>query len=462
MTHLLARAFGLNAWTHRIPSALMGLVCVALVYALGRRFWGVRAGRWAALVFATGTQWLYIHGARTGEMDSTLMAAWLGALLLAMLARDRPAALWGCALVVGLAGLVKHLAYIAPVGGTVILWWIMSGDWRVIGLPRMVGAALLALVIPIPWHAAQIARHGMDFVNGYLGREVVERVSRDYKGTYGWAFYLSVLKDGMFPWSFALPFAVYRAVRSHLGGPTLFLLVLAAGMVGGLLVAQGDLSWYVMPVLPLLSLLIGRWVAELEPGTEFRIAWGLVALALALSPSNVMIWDVHHRFAIEGMIGADVGGVLQGAAPWWPQVVVAVVMLVVLVFAGRRPSGRAIVLGVFVAFAAVHAALPLRTAFDRADLDLLSEELARAPGIEAGVIWVAPGSELAAWGIGVDNSVSWIFLERAADEVTVVESLADRDPRLWCVVRAKDLEDHAPRPGALRRGDWLALPPEPR
>ena len=43
-----------------------------------------------------------------------------------------------------------------------------------------------------------------------------------------------------------------------------------------------------------------------------------VALALALSPSNVMIWDVHHRFAIEGMIGADVGGVLQGAAPWWP------------------------------------------------------------------------------------------------------------------------------------------------
>ena len=38
MTHALARVFGLDAWTHRIPSAVMGLVCVALVWALGRRF----------------------------------------------------------------------------------------------------------------------------------------------------------------------------------------------------------------------------------------------------------------------------------------------------------------------------------------------------------------------------------------------------------------------------------------
>jgi 4-amino-4-deoxy-L-arabinose transferase-like glycosyltransferase len=448
-SHLLARAFGLSAWTLRVPSALMGLVALALVLALGRRFYGAAASRWAALVFITSTQFLYIHGVRSGEMEATLIAGWLGAIYLAALARERPRMLWACAVVVGLVGLVKHLAYIAPVGATVLLWLAMSGDWRAVGLKRIAGALLLAVVIPIPWHATQIARHGMDFVNGYLGREVVERVSRDYKGGYGWFFYLSVIKDGMFPWSLVLPFALFGSVRSGLRGPTAFLLALAAVMVGGLLVAQGDLSWYVMPVLPVLALLIGRWLAGLGGSTTFAAVWGLVAVGLAISPSNVMTWDVHRRFAIEGLIGSDLAGVLQGAAVWWPQLVASAAVLVGVgfVLVGRRVPGRVIVLGAFGAFAILHAALPLRTAFVRADLDLLAEELALQPGIDAGANWVTPHIEGVVWG--VDNSVSWVFVERVAGDVFVIESVHRRDPALWCLVREVDLEntpvpDHAP------------------
>jgi 4-amino-4-deoxy-L-arabinose transferase-like glycosyltransferase len=459
-SHLLARAFGLNAWTSRIPSGLMGLVALGLVVALGRRFYGVAASRWAALVFITCTQFLYIHGVRSGEMESTLIAGWLGAIYLAALARERPRMLWACAVVVGLVGLVKHLAYIAPVGATVLLWLAMSGDWRTVGIKRIAGALLLAVMIPIPWHAAQIARHGMDFVNGYLGREVVERVSRDYKGGYGWFFYLSVIKDGMFPWSLPLPFALVAGVRSGFRGPTAFLLVLAAVMVGGLLIAQGDLSWYVMPVLPVLALLVGRWLAAVPTARTFAFVWGIIGLVLAVSPSNVMIWDVHRRFAIEGLIGSDVAGVLQGAQMWWPQIVVALLMLAGagIVFAGREAAGRRVTLGAFAVFAIVHAALPLRTAFQRMDLDLLAEEVAIQPGIDAGANWVTPHIEGVVWG--VDNSVSWVFVERAAGDVFIIESVDQRDPSLWCLVREIDAGGVAIPGDALRVGDWLALPPE--
>jgi 4-amino-4-deoxy-L-arabinose transferase-like glycosyltransferase len=317
MSHLLALGFGQNPWTLRIPSALMGLAGLAIVLALGRRHYGLAASRWAGLVFLTSTQFLYIHGARSGEMDSTLIAFWWGALLAAMLARERPAALWWCGVLVGLAGLVKHVAYVAPVGATVLLWLLMSGDVRAIGWRRILLAGLLAAAIALPWHLVQIARHGMEFVNGYLGREVVERVADDYQGSYGWAFYLSVIKDGMFVWSLLLPFAVVSAVRAwraEVGSR--FLLVIAAFMVGGLMATQGDLSWYVMPVLPALALLVGRWIPRSMPW-----AWAVIALVLALSPSNVLVWDVHERFAIEGLIRGDLLGVLQGSAVWWPQFV---------------------------------------------------------------------------------------------------------------------------------------------
>ena len=199
----------------------------------------------------------------------------------------RPAALWACAFLVGLSGLVKHLAYVGPVAATVLGWWALRGDLRAIGARRLLLAGVLVAVVALPWHVLQVVRHGMDFVNGYLGREVVERVSRDYKGTYGWAFYLSVIKDGMFVWSLLLPFAVVSAVRAwraEVGSR--FLLVIAAFMVGGLMATQGDLSWYVMPVLPALALLVGRWIPRSTPW-----AWALIALVFALSPSNVLVWS---------------------------------------------------------------------------------------------------------------------------------------------------------------------------
>jgi len=459
MTHLLARVFGLSPWTLRIPSALMGLICTGLVLALGRRFHGPAAARWAALVFLTSTQWLYIHGARSGEMESTLLAFWLAALLAATMASRRPRALWWCAAFVGLAGLVKHLAYIAPVGATVLLWFVISGDHRVIGWRRLLQAGSIAVAITVPWHAIQVMRHGMDFVDGYLGREVVERVASDYGGSYGWPFYLSVIKDGMFPWSLVLPVAAVELWRRRMSTNTAtrFLLVWTGFMIGGLMITQGDLSWYVMPALPALSLLVGWSLVGCDVRRGCAAAFLVIGLALAASPTNVMVWNVHEHFAIEGLIRTDLFGVFQGAAPWWPQVAVAGMMLVgvVMWFGGRARIGRQITLAVFAGFALVHAALPLRTAFTRSDIDLFSEELALESRISGGVVSVLPTVE-------DDSSVIYVHLERAAGNVEVVKDLSRRDPDRWCVIRREDLGEFELPEGSLVHDNWVGLPPETR
>jgi hypothetical protein len=168
-----------------------------------------------------------------------------------------------------------------------------------------------------------------------------------------------------------------------------------------------------------------------------------------------MVWDVHEHFAIEGLIGGDLLGVLQGAAPWWPQVAVAGMMLVGVVvwLGGRARIGRQITLAVFAGFALVQATLPLRTAFTRSDIDLFTEELALEPRINKGVVAVLPG-------IQAENSVIWAHLERAANKVEVVEDLSFRDPGRWCVIRRLDPGEFELPEGSLVRGDWAGIPPE--
>ena len=181
----------------------------------------------------------------------------------------------------------------------------------------------------------------------------------------------------------------------------------------------------------------------------------MIGLALAASPSDVMVWNVHEHFAIEGLIRTDLFGVFQGAAPWWPQVAVAGMLLVgvVMWFGGRVRIGRQITLAVFAGFALVHVALPLRTAFTRSEIDLFSEELALESWISGGVVSVLPTVE-------DDSSVIYVHLERAAGNVEVVDDLSGRDPDRWCVIRREDLGEFELPEGSLVHDNWIGLPPE--
>ena len=236
-----------------------------------------------------------------------------------------------------------------------------------------------------------------------------------------------------------------------------FLLVWIGFMIGGLMITQGDLSWYVMPALPALSLLVGWTMSRCDTRRGYAAVFLAIGLVLAVSPSNDMIWDVHQHFAIEGLIGGDLFGVLQGTAPWWPQVAVAGMMLVGVIvwLGGRARIGRQITFAVFAGFALVHAALPLRTAFTRSEIDLFTERLVLEPRISNGAVAVLPG-------IQADNSVTWVHLERAAGDVEIVEDLSFRDPDRWCVVRREDLGEFELPEGTLLHGIWIALPPEIR
>ena len=89
---------------------------------------------------------------------------------------------------------------------------------------------LVFAAVCAPWYIYMYFAHGADFVNTFLGIHNVLRATVSEHAQWDvWYFYLGIYFIGMFPWSFALPLALYRVwrIRPDIDVRTLFLLVWA-------------------------------------------------------------------------------------------------------------------------------------------------------------------------------------------------------------------------------------------
>ena len=386
----LGAVFGVDEWTVRLPSALAGLGAIAALLWLGRLLYGVTAARWAALVLLTSTQFLYHHCARTGEMDSSLLLVWILAVCFALKVRD-DARWWIASLVcVGLAGMVKHAFYVVPVGGVALATLLLDGRWKRIPASIWALALLAFTVVLVPWHALMLARHGADFADVYFAREVGERVAVHAERGSAWVFFASVIKDGLFPWSLLLPFALlWFTLHEDDRRPGFLLLLWAVPMVAGPAAARFDLAWYALPALPALALLVGRWLSRTVIPVWMALTVGVLVL---LFPSNVMEFDALDTGAIFGMIGARTLGTLRGTVPWWPQILLGAITLVAALAYAKTPRRRRVaILGAWTAFAVLHAGVPLRHWNVRSDVETLVDRvLERAEPGDRFVALLAP------------------------------------------------------------------------
>lgn len=370
----LGAVVGVNEWTVRLPSALAAIGVIIALMALARQFFDAATGRWAAVVLLTSTQFLYHHCGRTGEMDSALLLAWVLAVLFAAKA-DEDARWWIASLAcVGVAGMVKHAFYVVPVGGVACATLVLTGAWRRVDVRTWWLAVAALAVVVVPWHVAMIARHGDVFVDTYFGREVAGRVVEHVERGHRWLFYPSVIEDGLFPWAYLLPFALIFWPRDVNPRVPWILGIWAVPMIVGPAFAQLDLAWYALPALPAIALVLGRWLST----TSWPPWLGLVSgVLLLLSPSNVMQWNVFDTRAIMGMVGASTFGALRGVELWGPQVAVGGFVVIASLRLWKAPAcaRRGWILRAWVAFALLHAAVPLRDAFTTSAVETLVQRV---------------------------------------------------------------------------------------
>ena len=306
--------FGPTAFAVRFPSAVAGLLLVALLLYWGRRDWGTyMVGAVAAVYVLGNAEFMSSHGLRTGDFDALLTL-----LLTAQLCfiagyaerRDRPSLLlFGLALL--LAGWTKGIAgclFLPGIG----LWLLGPSRLRLLARPMLYVVGLLALLLIFAYYPLR------ELVDpGYLdlvwNNELGGRFGRSNEGHTGpWYFYLDALffDEG----SLYLNLLLLPALLPLLHRPssaTRLVAVVAITYLVVITVSATKIFWYKSPLLPLLGLLLGagaeRWWRGFRTGERPRaesLGFGVLLLVAAFFALRVTWRQAHLHLPLRNFTAA--------------------------------------------------------------------------------------------------------------------------------------------------------------
>jgi 4-amino-4-deoxy-L-arabinose transferase-like glycosyltransferase len=296
-TAIAFTAFGQHAWTVRLWPALSGMLGLLLTFALGRRLYDQRAALLAVLVQASAL--LYVALAHIATLDMGLSLGLQIALsALALLVQPPPQrAASGAPLLLGvgvaLAVMSKGLVGILIPGAVALLYMLIHRDWRLLLRAQPWWTLIALLLLAAPWFVLVSARNPefphfffiFQHFQRYLNRAEFDR----YQPVW---FFLPVLALGFLPWTTLLPAALRQAWQAARAGDraSSLLLLWAAFVLLFFSLSQSKLVPYILPMLPALSLLTGRAIAQLPPRRFAMHLRAVAAFAAAIAALVLLLW----------------------------------------------------------------------------------------------------------------------------------------------------------------------------
>lgn len=343
------KLFGVTEYAARLPSAL----CALGLAAATASFVGPRLGPGSAQIVL----WVLASALGPALIGRAATADALLGLLIALAAFD----LWRClepgadaqaqrsalrrsAVWIGLGLLAKGPVALLIPGSSALLWVLGSppAERRTL-LARLMGDPMAwawLVVVAAPWYVYALVRHGWAFVDGFLLRHNLERLTGPLEGHSGGPLYFLVaLPLLLLPWS-PLLWSLLRGARRLWQEPLARYLLGWAGFVVAFFSAAGTkLPHYVLyGVVPLAILLAQRLsqgltrthVAAVAVGVTLLVAAALASpgLAQALAPPGDAFWRAR--------LTPATGTWLPDVEPW----LIAAAALSMLGWVWLQPRGR--------------------------------------------------------------------------------------------------------------------------
>jgi 4-amino-4-deoxy-L-arabinose transferase-like glycosyltransferase len=287
------RLLGFDPGSARLVSALAAVGAVLATAWIGLQLFDRRAALAGGLALMTTVAFMAFSRVAMSDMLLTAWSTLAFGCALAMYGPQRPTwAAVALGLVLGLGFLTKGpVAVLLPGLGVLCLAVLRRRS----GLPLTRAGLLLGLaafaVAGLAWFAALYWRLGPEPLAYFFLRENVERFAGEtYDADRPPWFYLAVYLAEGAPWSLLLPAAAWRLLRSRGPdrAPARLLLCWMGLMAVPLSLSRGKIDYYLLPLYPAASLVVGRYLAR---GGWVRAdrAWArgvlvLGALALAAAP----------------------------------------------------------------------------------------------------------------------------------------------------------------------------------
>lgn len=288
---------GYNYWTMRLLSATCGMLAVLLTFKLARQFMTAAESFLAAVLLMFSYQFVFLHGARTGELDAiiTLLFVWLAYSFVRALRENR-------SFIPHHLGLVALITIKLPVIVMPVMFecafLLLTPRYRRHAM-RWVRTLLWMGPLGMSWHAYQLYDLGWktsfsvlglmtDQASGTVTQTAAPAYASWWMGLAARAkYYGRMLLFGGFPYTLFAPLAligVWRHRASRRTTDFLKIITLAALIVIGFFCAvTRRMPWYVVPSYPFLAILVARFLFRLDRLGRGAIVTGLFAVAGALT-----------------------------------------------------------------------------------------------------------------------------------------------------------------------------------
>jgi 4-amino-4-deoxy-L-arabinose transferase-like glycosyltransferase len=322
-------ALGEEEFVARLWPAIAGFLTLLLVYSIGRRLVGVRAGVVAAALLATTFQFFVFSQLLTLDMGLCffLTLALYGFLasqdLRASPQRRRIEAIimWvAMALAVLSKGLVGVVLPALVLGAYVLI----ERDWKLLDRLHWGIGVPVFFVITLPWFI-WVQLRNPEFFQFFFIREHFGRFAlNEHHRAGAWYYFVAILLIGGLPWSpmyFRATIAAWRkpVLENFAVNPIRLLVLWVVTITVFYSVSQSKLPGYILPVYPALALLLGcavqrerlqlsRWMLS---GVAILGAAILVAAPLLMRiPKFAADADLIERYTYWAMAG---GGIMAAA-----------------------------------------------------------------------------------------------------------------------------------------------------
>jgi 4-amino-4-deoxy-L-arabinose transferase-like glycosyltransferase len=337
----LVKLFGVHEWVFRLPSAIACLLWVLLLVRFGQRYLGEEEG-WVAGLFCATSLGVIVsgHAAAMDGVLSLLMAAAGFDIYRSWIERDRRAErrvyLW------------MALGFLAKGPVAVVVPFLLSGIFYATqgDLKRWAKSVfnpigwVIFLLVALPWYLAQYRLMGSPFIDYFLFRENLGRLTGTLQGHGGsYFYYVPVLLLIVLPHTTLLLRAGIEGIRHRHQPLILFLLIWFAVVFGVFTLAHTKLPHYLLIGLTPVFLLMAQYRNQLRSRTLTLLPLGLMfALTLALPALATVVGERSHNPYFHEMLGR--ASQVFGSAFGIGIVVLAAVSAVIFLLLERAGASR--------------------------------------------------------------------------------------------------------------------------
>lgn len=314
--------FGFSSGAARVASSLATLLVIAATTWISWLLWKDRASALAAgWVLIATVPFMTFGSIAMSDMVLTLWTTLAMAIGLLCYQSKRPPSfvIFALAAVLGLGFLTKGpIALVIPGLGLLSIIW-QRRRLPDISLPTILMSALIFVVLALGWFAIVYSRMGIEPIKFFFVRENLQRFSGAVHdvGRPVWFYLATYLGQGA-PWSFLLPLAAVQFLRRPSDGEAKILILWVLLVAGLLTLSHGKIDYYLVPLYPAASILVGRylqiavWTRVQRLFVGFLLA--VVGIALILLPLPMMRVPLEWRPTGLAMVGVALVLVAAGVA----------------------------------------------------------------------------------------------------------------------------------------------------